>query len=91
MTINYLLDINDYTNCKNEQISGAYPLSELLHMLCEKYGAGFGKIIFNSDMSDLGEDIVILVNGKNVALSEGINTTLKDEDTIAIMPAIMGG
>ena len=91
MTINYLLDIQNYTRCKMEQIPGDYNLLELLNLLSVKYGNKFSQNVFNSDRSELGEDIVILVNGKNVALSSGINTLLKDNDTIAIIPAIMGG
>jgi Molybdopterin converting factor, small subunit len=91
MTINYLLDIQNYTKCKKEQIPGNHSLLELLDFLCGKYGNNFSQNVFNNDRSELGEDIVILVNGKNVALSSGINTLLKDDDTIAILPAIMGG
>lgn len=91
MKINYLLGITDYTKCKTEQFTGTFSLLELLTMLCEKYGAKFRENVLNSDRSNFGEDIVILVNGKNVALSNGINTILKDEDTITILPAVMGG
>ena len=91
MTIHYLLDIAAYSRCKKETVSGAESVYELLKMLCEKYGDAFCKMVFNDDMSDIGSDVVILVNGINAALSDGLNMPLKDEDTVAIFPEIMGG
>ncbi len=36
-------------------------------------------------------DLAILVNGKNVALLRGLNTTLLDDDHVVIMPFLDGG
>jgi MoaD family protein len=35
--------------------------------------------------------INILINGKSIYSLEGLNTNLKDEDTIVLIPAILGG
>jgi len=38
-----------------------------------------------------GQDIAIMVNGKNIALLEGVKTILSDGDDIVIMPFVIGG
>jgi MoaD family protein len=38
-----------------------------------------------------GPDLAIIVNGKNIALLNGLNTVLSDGDDIVIMPFISGG
>jgi MoaD family protein len=35
--------------------------------------------------------INILINGKSIYSLEGLNTNLKDKDTIVLIPAILGG
>jgi MoaD family protein len=39
----------------------------------------------------IGPDLAIIINGKNIALLEGLKTILKDEDDIVIMPFVVGG
>jgi MoaD family protein len=38
-----------------------------------------------------GADLAIMVNGKNIALLNGVYTTLSDNDDIVIMPFVVGG
>ena len=38
-----------------------------------------------------GADLAIMVNGKNIALLDGVNTVLSDEDDVVIMPFVAGG
>lgn len=38
-----------------------------------------------------GADISIIVNGKNVALLDGVDTVLSDGDDVVIMPYVSGG
>jgi len=38
-----------------------------------------------------GPDLAILVNGRNIALLNGLDTVLSDEDEIVIMPFVSGG
>lgn len=91
MTINYLLYISDFTKCKTEQVSGTYSLLCLLNILCEKHGTLFREKMMNREMSSLNEDIMVLVNGMNITLFDGINTMLQDDDTITFLPMVMGG
>lgn len=38
-----------------------------------------------------GPDLAILVNGRNIAFLNGLDTALSDEDEIVIMPFVSGG
>ncbi len=38
-----------------------------------------------------GQDVAIMINGKNIALLEGVKTILSDGDDVVIMPFVIGG
>jgi molybdopterin converting factor small subunit len=38
-----------------------------------------------------GADLAIMVNGKNIALLDGVDTKLFDEADVVIMPFVVGG
>jgi molybdopterin converting factor small subunit len=38
-----------------------------------------------------GADLAIMVNGKNIALLDGVETKLFDEADVVIMPFVVGG
>ena len=47
--------------------------------------------MLSSDGTELGKEIIILVNGKNVEHLNGINTKLLSTDVISIFPVVAGG
>jgi len=61
----------------------------LLGILHEMFGAKLFDLIV--DKENLREDVVILVNGKNIQLSGGIDTPLSANDDVAIFPPVSGG
>lgn len=38
-----------------------------------------------------GQEIAIMVNGKNIALLDGVKTKVSEDDDIVIMPFVVGG
>lgn len=64
-------------------------LGELLRNLCARYGDAFQSWVLDGD--NLGQAIIILVNGCDVRHLAGINTSLQPDDTIAIFPLVAGG
>jgi len=64
-------------------------LETLLFALREKFGEKlYGMIVQNERLRD---DVVILVNGQNIAHEEGIKTRLEPKDDVAIFPPVSGG
>lgn len=61
---------------------------DLLNALCSAHGE-LCTLLF--DPAGLKEDINILVNGRNVAALQGLETRLADGDEVALFPAAIGG
>lgn len=54
--------------------------------LAEKYGKKFKNEFFAPGETELGERIIVMVNGRRVEFLEGIRTELKESDTVQIFP-----
>ncbi len=52
---------------------------------------GQNKSGYLSEFEVGGVDIAIIVNGKNIALLDGVDTVLRDGDDLVIMPFVSGG
>jgi len=89
MKVLFFAYIRNYTKTKEVAISGCDNLRDLLHKLCDIYGKEFEKKVFNGE--DLSEEIIVLVNGRNIHFLQGLDTPLKEEDEISIFPVVAGG
>jgi len=94
ITIDYLGHIKKLLETKSpEQIDlprGA-SLKDLLLKLAEKYGQNFKNAIYEPGESDLKPNIILTVNGLLLNQLNGINTQLKNGDTVTLMPIVSGG
>lgn len=63
----------------------------LLTQLGERYGAPIRKKLFTPDGGDIGEDAIVLVNGRNVHHLRGKDTPLTEVDVVSIFPMVAGG
>lgn len=63
---------------------------QLLSSLCDEYGEEFKNAFFNEE-GRLRKYVKIIVNGRNLDDLKGLETVLKDKDTVAIFPPIAGG
>ncbi|AGN25808.1 MoaD family protein [Candidatus Methanomassiliicoccus intestinalis] len=62
---------------------------DFLNKLIEKFGEDMKKILFpGGSLSDL---IFILINGRNIEGLEGLETKIKDGDTVSVLPMTAGG
>lgn len=67
----------------------AETVHELLLRLRERYGDRLFELIIRDN--EIREDVVILVNGRNLLQLAGLETPLNSDDEIAIFPPISGG
>jgi len=65
-------------------------VSDLLWLLCDEYGETFKDAVFD-EKEKPRKYVKIFVNGRNIEDLNGIETMLKNEDTVAILPPIAGG
>ena len=94
MTLKFFAYIRDpdFAGCK-EMLwpDPAATLRELGLQLSDRFGNKFRGEFFSPDGSDLGERILVLINGRNVKFLKGLDSELKDSDTVLIYPVVAGG
>ncbi len=64
-------------------------IMNLTNKIQKKAGLTRGGYIGNYKVG--GQEIAIMINGKNIALLEGVQTMLKEDDDVVIMPFVVGG
>lgn len=64
-------------------------IAELLRLLSDRYGPAFRAAVFEGDA--LHRELILLVNGRNVRLSGGLDTPLHSADEISVFPMVAGG
>jgi len=91
MKVKFFATYRDITRCKDEEIIAPPDVYRLLEGIGERYGAELKAKLFTPDNSDIGNDTIVLVNGRNVFHMDGINTTLAEADVVSIFPVVAGG
>ena len=91
MQVKFFAYLREYTKCKETDFSYQEDMYQLTHALCDKYGERLRMKMLSSDGEELGEEIIILVNGRHVAHLGGIKTKLLPTDVVSIFPVVAGG
>ena len=68
----------------------ALTLNEVLVKLVTRYGSDFKDRIFE-ETGELRHLLALYLNGRNVRFLDGLETELKNGDTISILPIASGG
>lgn len=81
----------DYAGCKEI----TWPVCDTLYVLGQElsdaYGEKFRKLFFSADETAFGDEVIVLVNGRKADFLDGLDTKLKDSDTVLIFPVVAGG
>ena len=64
--------------------ANALVAGELLHEIAERGGEASASRIFDADGCTPNQDLRILVNGRSVVFLEGLDTKLRQEDTVTV-------
>ena len=92
VTARFFTTLREITGKKEEPVE--FPktatITSLLKELSKKYGKEFDDYMFD-ELGDVRGHLQILVNGKSVATTGGLNTKLKEGDQVAILPPVGGG
>ena len=91
MKVKFFATYRDVTRCKDEEITAPPDVYRLLVDLGERYGGKLKAKLLTSDGKDIGEETIILVNGRNVFHMDGINTALTEADVVSVFPVVAGG
>lgn len=63
----------------------------LLDKLVDEYGAKFHEYVFDPESKEPRGHLQFLIDGRNIALMQGLDTTLRDGSSFAILPPVGGG
>jgi molybdopterin synthase sulfur carrier subunit len=91
MKLKYFATYRDFTHRKEEEIRAPSDVWELLIDLSERYGAGFKAKLLSPDGTEVGEETIVLVNGRDIHHLNGKNTLLTEADKVSIFPMVAGG
>lgn len=93
VNVHYISLVKSYTNTSQDEFT--LPDKTLLFDLLDKIGADYGKP-FTQDVYDpvkkeMKSSFVAMVNGVLMDQLQGVNTPLKDRDSIILMSLVTGG
>ena len=91
MKVKFFATYRDFTRRKDEDVVAPPDVWALLLSLSERYGAGLKAKLLSPDGKDIGEDTIVLVNGRNVVHLDGKDTVLTEDDVVSIFPVVAGG
>ncbi len=91
--VHYLSLVKTFTKTSQDEfdVKEAAPLSEVLYNVAEKYGKAFAQEVYDPERREMKSTFVAMVNGVLMDQLQGINTPLKDGDSIIIMSLMTGG
>ena len=91
MTLKFFATYREITKCKELSISAPPDIWALLTALGESYGEKMREKLFTMDGGEIGEDAIVLLNGRNILHLNGKDTPLKESDVVSIFPLVAGG
>ena len=65
--------------------------SALAQLFARKDCGGLSNLILDSQSSDARSSTLILVSGREIGALEGLETKLKDDDEVSLLPVAHGG
>ena len=91
MKLKFFATYRDITKCRETEIAAPVSVWELLMLLGERYGAPIRKLLFTPDGAGIGENAIILVNGRSITHLSGADTPLSESDVVCVFPMVAGG
>ncbi|MDR2035674.1 MAG: MoaD family protein [Coriobacteriales bacterium] len=91
MLVKYYAYYRDHTGRKDEQLPAPGTVGDLLRLLAKRYGKKVEEGLLAPGGLDLGPDAIVLVNGRNIAHLNMLDTPLTDTDAVTIFPLVAGG
>jgi molybdopterin synthase sulfur carrier subunit len=90
--VRFFTSLREITGKKVEevQLQRTKTVEELLIEVSKRYGREFREYMYNGE-GKVHSYLSILVNGRSINVLQGLDTELKEGDTIAILPPVGGG
>ena len=93
MTVKFFAYLREstYAGCKELTCPAPETVARLGQELSRRFGPAFRGEFFSPDGTQLGERVIVLVNGRRIEFLQGLDTPLTDRDTVQIFPVVAGG
>ena len=90
--VHFLSILSDLSNVENDiiEIQENSTIRQVIDLLRNKIGIQFQKRIL-SESNDLNNYVILVINGKDIRVLNGLNTIIRDNDIISFLPALAGG
>ncbi len=87
--VKFLTRFIDITGERTIQIEDLADIKGLLEYLCQRYDA-IKDVLFDNN-GDLRDYLKVMLNGEDIRNIDGLDTTLKNGDQVAMFQTIAGG
>jgi len=91
--VHYISLVKSFTKTSQDEfdLKEAALLSDVLYKVADKYGKPFTQEVYDPNHKEMKSTFVAMVNGVLMDQLKGINTPLKDGDSIILMSLMTGG
>jgi molybdopterin converting factor small subunit len=91
--VHYISLVKSYTNTSQDEfdLPNGTVLSELLDKIAQDYGKPFTQEVYDPAKKEMKSSFVAMVNGVLMDQLQGLNTPLKDRDSVILMSLVTGG
>jgi molybdopterin converting factor small subunit len=91
--VHYISLVKSYTNKSQDEIAlgDDATLAQLLDRIAEIYGKQFTTEVYDPSKKEMKQTFVAMVNGVLMDQLKGVNTPLKNGDSIILMSLMTGG
>ena len=90
MLVKFFATYRQITGCKTCDVPAPDDVLALMHELARRWPR-FRPLVLNEDGTDLGADVIVLVNGRHIEHLDGAATALSEQDYVAVTPLVAGG
>ena len=90
MLVKFFATYRQIVGGKSVDLAAPADVLSLLKELSDRWPA-FRELILNAEATDVGPDVIIMVNGRHITHLDGVQTALSESDYVAITPLVAGG
>lgn len=91
MLVKYFATYRNITRRRTEEVAAPATILALLQRLSDTYGAELRSWLLSPDGTQKGDNAIIMVNGRHIEHLQGVDTPLKEDDTVSLFPLVAGG
>jgi MoaD family protein len=92
--IRFFTTLREITNKREEALTLTDPkatVATVLKLLSEEYGKPFYDYVYETKTGQVKGFLQFLINGNSASTLNGLDTVLKEDDVLAILPPVGGG